>query len=220
MNRSVVTWCWCCCFYSFSLDIRDYQNGWENDCTTAWTKTSLWMPFLALWQVSLVPSGTHSAAALITLFVDGVYFPLADIAVEFFQKSAPSPIRKLHKKYAAHVSRLVYSLCTSRDTQLQRGKSFLFVCVLLTFPGRHVSLHAPWCWLWFTLNGSDTETLNTSRRSLPLTFFWSPWYVRAGSKVILNASCVISSMPADCPPHNGCRHCWLFPWAPSAFLKQ
>ncbi len=31
-------------------------------------------------------------------------FPL-DIAVELLQKSAPSPIRKLHKKYAAHVAR-------------------------------------------------------------------------------------------------------------------
>ena len=28
-----------------------------------------------------------------------------DIAVEFLQKSAPSPIRKLHKKYASHVAR-------------------------------------------------------------------------------------------------------------------
>lgn len=34
-------------------------------------------------------------------------FGISDIAVEIFQKSAPSPIRKLHKKYAAHVSRLV-----------------------------------------------------------------------------------------------------------------
>ncbi|XP_077472889.1 protein CNPPD1 [Stigmatopora argus] len=31
--------------------------------------------------------------------------PVTDIAVEFFQKSAPSPIRKLHKKYAVQVSR-------------------------------------------------------------------------------------------------------------------
>ncbi|XP_077407703.1 protein CNPPD1 [Vanacampus margaritifer] len=31
--------------------------------------------------------------------------PMTDIAVEIFQKSAPSPIRKLHKKYAVHVSR-------------------------------------------------------------------------------------------------------------------
>ncbi|XP_061654832.1 protein CNPPD1 [Phyllopteryx taeniolatus] len=31
--------------------------------------------------------------------------PVTDIAVEIFQKSAPSPIRKLHKKYAVHVSR-------------------------------------------------------------------------------------------------------------------
>lgn len=75
-------------------------------------------------------------------------------------------------------------------------KVFLFVGVFFTSAGRHVSLHAPWCWLWFTSNGSDTETPNTSRRSLPLTFSWSPWYVHAGSKVILNASCVISSVPA------------------------
>lgn len=32
---------------------------------------------------------------------------IPDIAVEIFQKSAPSPIRKLQKKYAAHVSRFV-----------------------------------------------------------------------------------------------------------------
>ncbi|XP_068103204.1 protein CNPPD1 isoform X2 [Hyperolius riggenbachi] len=31
--------------------------------------------------------------------------PVADIAVELLQKAAPSPIRRLHKKYAAHVSR-------------------------------------------------------------------------------------------------------------------
>uniref|UniRef100_A0A3Q2Y4X0 Protein CNPPD1 n=1 Tax=Hippocampus comes TaxID=109280 RepID=A0A3Q2Y4X0_HIPCM len=31
--------------------------------------------------------------------------PMTDIAVELFRKSAPSPIRKLHKKYAVHVSR-------------------------------------------------------------------------------------------------------------------
>ncbi|XP_077573248.1 protein CNPPD1 [Stigmatopora nigra] len=31
--------------------------------------------------------------------------PVTDIAVEFFQNSAPSPIRKLHKEYAVHVSR-------------------------------------------------------------------------------------------------------------------
>nr|XP_057907416.1 protein CNPPD1 [Doryrhamphus excisus] len=31
--------------------------------------------------------------------------PVTDIAVEIFQKNAPSPIRKLHKKYAAHVAR-------------------------------------------------------------------------------------------------------------------
>ncbi|KAG8432251.1 hypothetical protein GDO86_016769 [Hymenochirus boettgeri] len=31
--------------------------------------------------------------------------PVADIAVELLQKSAPSPIRRLQKKYAAHVSR-------------------------------------------------------------------------------------------------------------------
>nr|XP_020447756.1 protein CNPPD1 [Monopterus albus] len=37
--------------------------------------------------------------------LDALSCPVADIAVEFFQKSAPSPIRKLHKKYAAHVAR-------------------------------------------------------------------------------------------------------------------
>ncbi|TDG96209.1 hypothetical protein EPR50_G00237610 [Perca flavescens] len=37
--------------------------------------------------------------------IDGLSCPVTDIAVEIFQKSAPSPIRKLQKKYAAHVSR-------------------------------------------------------------------------------------------------------------------
>lgn len=62
--------------------------------------------------------------------VDGVRFSLADIAVEFFQKSAPSPIRKLHKKYAAHVSRLVqFVQLTGYPTlcvQPQSGKFLYF----------------------------------------------------------------------------------------------
>ncbi|XP_026219880.1 protein CNPPD1 [Anabas testudineus] len=37
--------------------------------------------------------------------LDALSSPVTDIAVEIFQKSAPSPIRKLHKKYAAHVAR-------------------------------------------------------------------------------------------------------------------
>ncbi|XP_072513816.1 protein CNPPD1 [Salminus brasiliensis] len=37
--------------------------------------------------------------------LDALSCPVTDIAVELLQKSAPSPIRKLHKKYAAHVAR-------------------------------------------------------------------------------------------------------------------
>ncbi|KAM3857011.1 protein CNPPD1 [Diretmus argenteus] len=37
--------------------------------------------------------------------LDGLSCPVTDIAVEILQKSAPSPIRKLQKKYAAHVAR-------------------------------------------------------------------------------------------------------------------
>ncbi|XP_047210685.1 protein CNPPD1 [Girardinichthys multiradiatus] len=37
--------------------------------------------------------------------LDALSSPVTDIAVEIFQKSAPSPIRKLQKKYAAHVAR-------------------------------------------------------------------------------------------------------------------
>ncbi|XP_035482708.1 protein CNPPD1 [Scophthalmus maximus] len=37
--------------------------------------------------------------------LDALSCPVTDIAVEIFQKSAPSPIRKLQKKYAAHVVR-------------------------------------------------------------------------------------------------------------------
>lgn len=35
----------------------------------------------------------------------GFLLPPADIAVELLQKAAPSPIRRLQKKYVAHVSR-------------------------------------------------------------------------------------------------------------------
>lgn len=37
--------------------------------------------------------------------LDALSCPVTDIAVELLQKSAPSPIRKLRKKYAAHVAR-------------------------------------------------------------------------------------------------------------------
>uniref|UniRef100_A0A1A8CSH0 Protein CNPPD1 n=1 Tax=Nothobranchius kadleci TaxID=1051664 RepID=A0A1A8CSH0_NOTKA len=37
--------------------------------------------------------------------LDALSCPVTDIAVEFFQKSAPSPIKKLQKEYAAHVAR-------------------------------------------------------------------------------------------------------------------
>uniref|UniRef100_A0A1A7YSK8 Protein CNPPD1 n=1 Tax=Iconisemion striatum TaxID=60296 RepID=A0A1A7YSK8_9TELE len=37
--------------------------------------------------------------------LDAFSCPVTDIAVEIFQKSAPSPIKKLQKKYAAHVAR-------------------------------------------------------------------------------------------------------------------
>ncbi|XP_056157303.1 protein CNPPD1 [Lampris incognitus] len=37
--------------------------------------------------------------------LDALSCPVTDIAVEILQKSAPSPIRKLQKKYAAHVAR-------------------------------------------------------------------------------------------------------------------
>ncbi|XP_062303276.1 protein CNPPD1 [Osmerus eperlanus] len=37
--------------------------------------------------------------------LDSLSCPVTDIAVELLQKSAPSPIRKLQKKYAAHVAR-------------------------------------------------------------------------------------------------------------------
>lgn len=57
-----------------------------------------------------------------------------------------------------------------------KGKVSLF-CVLFFSPGRHASLPVPWCWLWFTLKGSDTETLNIFKRSPPLTSSWSPWWV-------------------------------------------
>ncbi|XP_071978451.1 protein CNPPD1 [Engystomops pustulosus] len=37
--------------------------------------------------------------------IENLSSPVADIAVELLQKAAPSPIRRLQKKYAAHVSR-------------------------------------------------------------------------------------------------------------------
>lgn len=137
------------------------------------------MPFLALSQVSFLPFRwlwPYDKTSLLTLLLS-----VADIAVEFFQKSAPSPIRKLHKKYAAHVSRFVQhmlQICKT-DTFLQEPYP---VCPVLQLKlvsslGRRASLHALWCWLSFTSKGSDTETPNTCKRSLPLTFSWSLWYV-------------------------------------------
>nr|XP_042698937.1 protein CNPPD1 isoform X2 [Chrysemys picta bellii] len=37
--------------------------------------------------------------------LDNLSSPVADIAVELLQKAAPSPIRRLQKKYVCHVSR-------------------------------------------------------------------------------------------------------------------
>lgn len=55
--------------------------------------------------------------------LDALSCPVTDIAVEIFQKSAPSPIRKLQKKYAAHVSRyggLHLSMCHDAGSSLHR----------------------------------------------------------------------------------------------------
>lgn len=99
-----------------------------------------------------------------------------DIAIEIFQKSAPSPIRKLHKKYAAHVARSVWhgvwGCCVLLNECIEAKLS-----ASISASGRRASLPAPWCWLCFTLKGSDTETPNTYRRSPPLTFSWSLWWV-------------------------------------------
>lgn len=50
------------------------------------------------------------------------HFMPPDIAIEIFQKSAPSPIRKLQKKYAAHVSRFVRRIVyTCKDHKCFEG---------------------------------------------------------------------------------------------------
>uniref|UniRef100_A0A8C7E4R4 Protein CNPPD1 n=1 Tax=Naja naja TaxID=35670 RepID=A0A8C7E4R4_NAJNA len=41
--------------------------------------------------------------------IDAIYFYVLDIAVELLQKAAPSPIRRLQKKYVSHVSGLYFS---------------------------------------------------------------------------------------------------------------
>lgn len=69
-------------------------------------------------------------------------FVLPDIAVEIFQKSAPSPIRKLQKKYAAHVARLVLSIISL----VSKYYSLLSFCTKTYFSlglGRLASLRVP-----------------------------------------------------------------------------
>lgn len=77
---------------------------------------------------------------------------LPDIAIEIFQKSAPSPIRKLQKKYAAHVSRFVQQIVyTYKDRVCLRELNLVLPvlqvwfsgCCFFFSSGRHASLRAP-----------------------------------------------------------------------------
>lgn len=77
-----------------------------------------------------------------------MHFSKTDIAVEIFQKSAPSPIRKLHKKYAAHVARFV--LCSIYRQILYSLSWVKCGCVspisktnVLFTLGKRASLHVP-----------------------------------------------------------------------------
>lgn len=69
----------------------------------------------------------------------------ADIAVEIFQKSAPSPIRKLQKKYAAHVSRSVLFIMRSSPSHTVAkshacsSKCYLFTSHASDTPGGYAN---------------------------------------------------------------------------------
>lgn len=63
------------------------------------------------------------------------HLTLPDIAIEIFQKSAPSPIRKLQKKYAAHVSRFVHQIMyTCKDHMCLRELNVVLPVLPLWFP--------------------------------------------------------------------------------------
>lgn len=74
---------------------------------------------------------------MLTLVLPGI----SDIAVEILQKSAPSPIRKLHKKYAARVARFVpsFSVCEHK----RRALALVLEAFVVSGSGRLASLRAP-----------------------------------------------------------------------------
>lgn len=155
------------------------------------------MPFLALSQVSFVPFRwlwAYDKTSLLTLL------SVTDIAVEFFQKSAPSPIRKLHKKYAAHVSRFVQHMLhiCKNDFTLP------FALPSVSSPAAKTGLFSreacisP-CAMMLALvyierlRHRNPEYLQKISSS---DLFLISMVCACGSKVTLNASRVISSAPA------------------------
>lgn len=83
---------------------------------------------------------------ILSLYVDSFVPPgISDIAVEILQKSAPSPIRKLQKKYAARVARFVPSFCVCEPERCIRMQSFVLEALFIyyLFPvqgGLHLSV--------------------------------------------------------------------------------
>lgn len=141
---------------------------------------------LSFWRTHtmffLCEAGAFSGPQNVS-FVWFSFFTL-DIAVELLQKSAPSPIRKLRKKYAAHVARWVYRVRHTAAYKCWLTSSLYVYCVckireftplLSSLSEKHASPPVPWCWPWFTSSDSDTETLSTCSRFRPLTSSWSPW---------------------------------------------
>uniref|UniRef100_A0A8C7E4T2 Protein CNPPD1 n=1 Tax=Naja naja TaxID=35670 RepID=A0A8C7E4T2_NAJNA len=63
--------------------------------------------------------------------LDNLSSPVADIAVELLQKAAPSPIRRLQKKYVSHVSREACISPCSMMLALQISSSDLFLISMM-----------------------------------------------------------------------------------------
>lgn len=156
------------------------------------------MPFLALSQVSVVPFRwlrAYDKTLLLTLLLS-----VADIAVEFFQKSAPSPIRKLHKKYAAHVSRFVQHMlhvCRKWHVSTWTLPSLSSPAAKTGLFSREACISP--CAMMLALvyierlRHRNPEYLQKISSS---DLFLISMVCARGSKVTLNASCVISSVPA------------------------
>lgn len=136
------------------------------------------------------------------------HFTLPDIAIEIFQKSAPSPIRKLQKKYAAHVSRFVQQIAyTYKDRVCLRELNLVLPVLQVWFSGCFFSLLREACispcammlaLVYIErLRHRNPEYLQKISSS---DLFLISMVCALGSKVILNV------WPL-------CPACWLLEWA-------